>query len=204
MMQRVKYTIFLFFLFDSYLYSQQITKLLEEGHRLYEEELDFESAIEVFKQVVESKNALDREKLEALEYIAASYYALNNMEEAEKTLRKIVEINPEYHLRGQTHPPELHELLEKIRQEYKEELKKKEEEERKKKELEQKEELEIVVYEESKKKREWYKEWWFWTIVGVVVAGGVTAGIVAGVSSGGEAEPPKGNVPPYVIELPDR
>lgn len=28
--------------------------------------------------------------------------------------------------------------------------------------------------------RPWYRTWWFWTVVGVVVAGGVTAGVIAG------------------------
>ncbi len=44
-----------------------------------------------------------------------------------------------------------------------------------------------VVEEESRP--EWYESWWFWTLVGAVVAGGVTAGAVAATRpSGGPAD----------------
>jgi len=33
----------------------------------------------------------------------------------------------------------------------------------------------------------WYRSWWFWTAVGAVVAGGVTAGVLLGTSSGSGA-----------------
>lgn len=33
---------------------------------------------------------------------------------------------------------------------------------------------------EAPSRRAWYRTWWFWTVVGVVVAGGVTAGVIAG------------------------
>ena len=41
---------------------------------------------------------------------------------------------------------------------------------------------------DSKEKKPVYKEWWLWTVVGVVVAGGVAAGVVCGLgkcTSGG-------------------
>jgi len=38
----------------------------------------------------------------------------------------------------------------------------------------------------------WYQSWWFWTAVGVVVAGGVTGGVLAATMSGGES--PSGKV----------
>lgn len=204
-MKKVKGVIVLLLLFFSVKgLSQEISKLLEEGIRLYQEDLDFEAAINVFEKVVNSNNSLPDEKLEALEYIAASYYALNKIEKSKEVLKRIVEINPNYTLKGETHPPELHEMLESIRSTYKNELKVKEEEEKKKEELTKKSELEVVVYEEEEAKEKWYKKWWFWTIVGVVVIGGVTTGVVLGVSSTGGDEPPKGNVSPYIVKLPEQ
>lgn len=46
------------------------------------------------------------------------------------------------------------------------------------------------------------EEWWFWTIIGavVVIAGGVTIGVVAG-SSSGPPNPVQGNLDPGVIEV---
>jgi hypothetical protein len=41
------------------------------------------------------------------------------------------------------------------------------------------------------------RKWWFWTIIGAAVAGGVTAGIVAGTAS----RIPQGNLPPKVVDL---
>lgn len=46
--------------------------------------------------------------------------------------------------------------------------------------------------EESEQAVPWYQSWWFWTAVGVVVAGGVTGGVLAATMSGGES--PSGKV----------
>ena len=43
---------------------------------------------------------------------------------------------------------------------------------------------------DDKEKKPIYKEWWLWTVVGVVVAGGVAAGVVCGLgkcTSGGSS-----------------
>jgi hypothetical protein len=42
---------------------------------------------------------------------------------------------------------------------------------------------------------------WFWVITGLVVAGGVTAGIVIATTSGGERDPVTGNLPPFRVEI---
>jgi len=46
----------------------------------------------------------------------------------------------------------------------------------------------------TEKPEKWYQKWWVWTLVGVAVAGGVTAAVLLG--AGKEAPPPYGDVSP--------
>jgi hypothetical protein len=43
------------------------------------------------------------------------------------------------------------------------------------------------------------RQWWFWTVVGVVVAGGITTGVLVGRTDG--PDPVSGNLEPSIIEI---
>ena len=193
-------------------------ELLAEGWRLYSEELEFEAAAEVFAEASDTAGATEAQQLEALEYLAACRFALEDGDGARAAIRRLLEIDRRGNLHDPSHPPDLLLMVEQVRSELP---------------SEGGEEPDVPEFSDrtggaaepdgpagggepgsgftagpsledqypDRPARPWYMTWWFWTIAGVVVVGGVTAAVVLSLPSG-EAEPPNGSLEPGVVQLP--
>jgi tetratricopeptide (TPR) repeat protein len=190
-------------------------ELLAEGWRLYSEDLEFEQAAEAFAQAVDTPGATEAQQLEALEYLAACRYALEDHEGARDAIQRLLEIDRQGSLHDPSHPPDLLAIVEQVREELPPEAP-----------LPPDDPPDLppddpdegpptfgsegtdpdtsTMLEDhypDRPERPWYTTWWFWTVVGAVVVAGVTTAIVLSVPAG-EAEPPSGNLDPGVVQLP--
>lgn len=188
--------------------------LLAEGWTAYSEELDFEAAMSAYEAVTLHPDATDVQLLEAFEYLAACRFALGDEAGAREALTNLLSINYDQRLTDPSHSPDFLQMLEDIRADMPPPPPEGGMEEPPDDELppdfgeggepgEGEGEGEGTIGDgDDDERRPWYRTWWFWTITGVVVAGAVTAGIVAGTSSGGVADPPQGSLDPGVVQLP--
>jgi tetratricopeptide (TPR) repeat protein len=185
-----------------------VDAILAEGWHMYSEELDFEAAAQAYQAAGTHPQATRAQKLEAFEYLAASFFALEEYSEARFALRELLSLNREQLFRDPSHPPEFMELLEATRGEIREPQPEPaaavEEEPRVRTAPEAAMTLTTTETTEAAVDRKpWYKTWWFWTITGAVVAGAAAAGIAVGVSQRQKApDAPAGNLPPGVVQLP--
>lgn len=191
--------------------------LLAEGYRLYSEDLEFEQAADAFEQVAEMAGATDAQRLEALEYLTACRYALEDLEGARSAIEQMLRIDPEGTLHDPSLPPDLLDLVEEVRAS----MPPLPPESPELPEVEVPPGLRDVPPDEGPEEgggrdgpgpgleeyypdrptTPWYRTWWFWTITGAVVVAGVTTAIVLAVP-GGEAEPPAGSLDPGRVQLP--
>ena len=180
-----------------------VDELLAEGWRFYSEELDFESAAQAYLAAATHPDVTRTQKLEALEYLAGSFFALGDYDEARHAMQELISINPDQRFQDPSHPPEFLELLEEVRQNQGEASPARppatpapaaatapppeRETERRR----------------PARKRPFYRTWWFWTITGAMVAGAAVTGIAVGVSQrGGATDVPRGTLDPGVVKLP--
>jgi tetratricopeptide (TPR) repeat protein len=191
-----------------------VDDLLAEGWNAYSEELDFEAALAAYEAVTQHPDASDVQLIESFEYLAACHFALGNQEAAREALTNLLSINYDQELSDPSHSPDFLQMLEDIRAEMPPPP------------------PDVPAVTEPiedelppnfgatdgpgdeagggsvdddggrRDRRPFYRTWWFWTIAGVVVAGAVTAGVVAGTSSSGVADPPQGSLDPGVVQLP--
>lgn len=184
---------------------EAVNELLADGWNRYSEELDFEGAAAAYQAVTERADATDEQLLEAFEYLAACRFALGDQAGARQALTSLVQLNPEQRLSDPSHSPDFLQLLEDVRTEALDETPP---------QTFQAADVEAPPSTEQpwtgpapnpaptpRPRRPVYRAWWLWTIVGVVVAGAVTTGVVLG-TRGGEEEPPQGDLDPGVVQLP--
>lgn len=181
-----------------------VNELLADGWDRYSEELDFESAAAAYQAVTERSDATDEQLLEAFEYLAACRFALGDEAGARQALTSLLQIEPEQRLSDPSHSPDFLQLLEDVRTEM----------EAAPPQVPQADDVEAAPVREqpwtgpappteptTRPRRPVYRAWWLWTVIGVVVAGAVTTGVVLG-TRGGEQEPPQGDLDPGVVQLP--
>jgi tetratricopeptide (TPR) repeat protein len=181
-----------------------VNELLADGWNRYSEELDFEGAAASYQAVTERADATDEQLLEAFEYLAACRFALGDQAGARQALTSLLQINPEQRLSDPSHSPDFLQLLEDVRTEVLDAPP----------QTFQADDVEAPPSTEQpwagpapnpepppRPHRPVYRAWWLWTVVGLVVAGAVTTGVVLG-TRGGEEEPPQGDLDPGVVQLP--
>jgi tetratricopeptide (TPR) repeat protein len=96
--------------------AEAATRHVANGRRLYGE-LDFIAAIEALRSALEVPGAPDAVRLEALEYLGASYVVIEQAENARRAFLQMFELDPYHLVREPSGSPKIARFVENVRRE---------------------------------------------------------------------------------------